>query len=250
VTPPRATDLAVAIDALALLAVSVAIVVGADRLPWMTAVVAAVLGLRFALVVGIPAAWPSWRVEVPLFAVCALVGAGNDWNTVVVHGVYHYRVPTDLTGSEIPAWMLATWGLILRLMLSLAHWPRLTPIPTTRRLRIPLALALVLATRLAIFHAYLDPLLSWAPFAIALAVWAGLARPDTGDLRLALLVVVLGPLTEAMYIAAGLHEYALGAIAGVPVWIVLWWVLGLLLWRTLGGWMWSRWSAAVEGHRA
>jgi len=32
----------------------------------------------------------------------------------------------------------------------------------------------------------------------------------------------------------GLHHYALGWFAGVPLWIAPWWLLGLLVWKDLG----------------
>ncbi len=185
--------------------------------------------------------------ELAFLALSTLLGAANDWNTVDRHGVYGYGVPTDLPGlSTIPAWMLLYWGLILRSVATLASWRGLGE-PTARdevhlpglvlhgaRWRVAVELALVLATRQAIYRLWDHPLLSWLPFAAALALYALLLRPGRRERALALTFAIVGPVAEALLIGVGgLHHYALGWLFGVPLWIALWWVLAVLIWADL-----------------
>jgi hypothetical protein len=102
-------------------------------------------------------------------------------------------------------------------------------------LRVGLLLVLILATRQTIYRFALDPVLSWLPFALALATYLLLFGIDRHELRLAAITLVAGPLVEVLYIQiARLHVYPLGWLAGVPLWIVLWWVLAVLAWNDLG----------------
>jgi len=101
-------------------------------------------------------------------------------------------------------------------------------------LKVALELALVLATRQTIYRLYLDPVFSWLPFLLALAVFAALFRPDRHDGKLLLIFLAGGPLIEVLYIQVGaLHAYHLGWLGGVPLWIALWWLLIVLIWKDL-----------------
>jgi hypothetical protein len=185
--------------------------------------------------------------ELVFFGACSVIGAFNDWNTVVMRGVYRYTVPAELPSlSTIPLWMLAFWGIILRLMSGLSRWRRLglPPLsdavffgPWRRRsvtLRVLTIALLVLSTRISIFRHYEHPWLSWLPFALALVVAAIVLRPGARRLALALAASMLGTLVESLYVrVAGLHYYELGWIGGVPLWIALWWALATLLWGEL-----------------
>jgi hypothetical protein len=176
--------------------------------------------------------------ELAFLGLCTLLGAFNDWNTVVRKGVYAYTVPAELPElSSIPLWMLAFWGIILRLLSSLPRWRRLEipPPPGGPVLpRLAIMGLLVLGTRLAIYRYYEHPWLSWLPFAAALLLAVLLLRPDARRLLAALFVAVAGVGVEALYVqVAGLHAYGLGWIAGVPLWIALWWALAALLWGEL-----------------
>ena len=181
----------------------------------------------------------SLAVELAFFVLCTLVGAANDFNTVVVHEVYAYTAPAELPGfSTIPIWMLVFWGLILRLVFALTRWEALGPpaAPRSPALgRLLLIAAVVIATRLCVYSWGRDPILSWSPFALALAAFALAGRADRHDAKLAVIALVVGPLLEAFYIRVGhLHRYPLGWVLGVPVWIVLWWALATWIWKDLG----------------
>jgi hypothetical protein len=236
---PRPPTLA--LDAAGILVLSAAICVAARRLDLMTALVAAVLAARFAALAhrGLRAL----ATEAVFLAGCALLGGSNDWNTVVRHGVYEYTVPSDLAWSSIPLWMLLYWGLVLRFLAALAASPwlggreaddrvfLLGRVYTSAPLRLGLALGLVLATRQTIYRLFDHPILSWLPFALALAAYALLFRPGPGRRRLIALLLVGGPAVEALYIQlGGLHRYRLGWLGGVPLWIALWWTLAGLVW--------------------
>ena len=255
---PVSSDGAFAIDAGAIAVVTAGILAFAHDLPVMSVLVPAVLVLRFALHARLPRAERvlSLGREALLFAGLTLFGAFNDWNSVCNHRIYDYLVPADHPElSTIPSWMLLYWGLILRFVLTLARYRRLSPPaaprddvwlgPLARRsnggdgaargyvrspaLKIGIQIALVLATRQLIYRLYDHAIFSWLPFAVALALYGLLFRPRRYELVLALLFLLAGPVVEIAYIGVGLHRYALGWLGGVPVWIALWWVLGMLV---------------------
>lgn len=267
------TDRQMAVDAVAVLVVSVAILVASDRLVLMTVLVPVVWLARLVLFVRWSPPGRRPGVEAAFLILCTLLGGFNDWMSVVHHRVYDYAVPVfspDLT--TIPFWMLLFWGLVLRSVASFAWWRGLDPgaAPSNRvgfgplrrdsaPLRVALQLALVLGTRQVIYRTHDDPLWSWLPFAAALGLYALLFGLDRADRRLALAFAVGGPLVEVLYIQlGGLHRYHLGWLGGVPLWIALWWVLAVLIWkdlsprllrllRLLQNWMVrSRWPSSVS----
>ncbi len=253
---PAATR-ALAVDAAAVGLVSAAVLVAADRPALMWAVLTAALIGRFALFHRLHPGG-SFLAELLFFALCTAVGALNDLNTVALHGVYRYTAPSELPSvSPIPLWMLLFWGLIVRFVVTLTRWRALgageaTPrrvlgVPSTAR-GLALIAALLVPTRLVLFVRYEDPLWSWLPFAIALAVFALAGGIDRHDLRLAATALAVGPIVEALFIGVGgLHAYALGWLFGVPVWIVLWWALATLIVKDLGPLAYAAIERALAG---
>jgi hypothetical protein len=245
-------DAEVAVDAGAVAAGSLLIAGAAHHLAWMTVAIPLLVSVRTALW------WKATRhretpfplgAEVTFLALCTALGAFNDWSSVVRHGIYEYTVPCYFPQlTTIPIWMLLFWGLVLRLFITLGNWARLGaparlrdrvglgPWHTGRAwLRVALLLLLALGTRQTIYRFYGDPLWSWLPFAAALGLYPLLFGLTRHEARLAGLTLAVGPLVEVLYIqVAGLHRYALGWLGGVPLWIALWWVLAVLLWRDLG----------------
>jgi len=253
----RRSDAELAVDFAAIVLMSVAVTFMAQRLVLMSVLTPVVFMLRMLLWRRVTRTTTrTLRAECAFLALCTVIGGFNDWNTVVHHGVYAYDVPVFVPGlSTIPLWMLLYWGLILRFLLSLALWRRLgeatTPAPRLRVLRTPavrvaVLLGLVLITRQCIYVAYQDPLWSWLPFLFASVVYVALLGLSRADLALCAFMLVAGPAIEALYIQQGhLHHYALGWIGGVPLWIALWWLLGVLVWKDIGGRMLrqlERWS--------
>ena len=246
----RASDRAFAIDGAAVVTVGTAICVASDALAFMTFLVPAVLALRFLAWFRLPTAergiFPS--DEMAFFALCLVLGAGNDWNSVVRHRIYGYAVPHDFPSvSSIPVWMLLYWGMILRFVATLCRWRRLGPptcpsdevriggrVVVSPWLKIAGELVLVVATRQMIYAYYAHALLSWLPFAGALLVYASVFRLSRHDRLLLLLAAGAGPAVEVLFIqVGGLHRYHLGWLGGVPLWIVLWWMLAVLVWNDL-----------------
>lgn len=248
----RSTDAEVVIDFAAIVAASVAIGVAANELVLMSLLVPAIVVARMV-------AWTRFgspgraglRAELVFFAVATLLGGFNDWNSVVYHRIYDYDVPVFWPEvSSIPFWMLLLWGMILRFLLTLALWRRLgtpaTP-PTELRLgwrvftappwlKVSSLLVLVVLTRQSIYHCYADPLWSWIPFLLAGLVYVALFGLPRDDLRLCAFMAVAGPAIEVLYIqVGGLHHYELGWLGGVPLWIALWWLVAVLVWKDVGG---------------
>ena len=237
------------VDGIAVGIVSVAIALFADRLVFMSVLVPCVFVAR---IVG----WRLWAVresgrllpELLFLLLCTALGAFNDWNSVFRHQIYHYDVPVFFPElSTLPLWMLLFWGLILRLMATLVSWEGVGVDGRPRRgLRLPggagssgavvvlFELALVLVTRQAIYRLYADPVLSWLPFAVAIALHAALFEWDRNDVKLVFIAVFGGWAIETLYIqVGGLHHYQHDWFTGVPLWILLWWILAVLIWRDL-----------------
>jgi len=245
-TPPD-SDRLVAVDAAVIAVVSLAICLWCRRLGWMTILVPAVILARLAVLARFARHEVNLRAEVLFLAICTLVGAFNDWNSVVRHRIYDYTVPHEFAWSTIPIWMLLFWGMILRFFARLARWRRLSPPewPSDRIgfgrfsvengfLKVAALLTLIFGTRQAIYHYYLDPLWSWLPFLFGVALYLMLFHSTRHDLRLVGLFLVGGPLIEMLYIqVGGLHRYPLGWLFGVPLWIVVWWLLAVLVWKDL-----------------
>jgi len=238
----------VAIDAVCVVVVSAAICMSCDRLVLMTILVPLVIAARMlALVIGAGGRSVSMRAEIVFFTVCTLLGAFNDWNSVCNKEIYDYRVPHFFAFSTIPLWMLLFWGMILRFLARLTRWERLGPgegasnavgfanLRTENGLgKVTVELVLVAATRWAVYRSYLDPVLSWLPFLAGLVTFFLLLGPTWHDVKLLAVMLVIGPVVEILYIdVGGLHVYHIGWIGGVPLWIVLWWALGILVWKDL-----------------
>lgn len=256
----KASHRALAIEATAVGLVSAAIITASDRVLLMNALVPAVIVARTAAVLALPRVerGTTVPVELALLGVCTVLGGGNDWLSVVHHGVYDYDVPVLFPElGAIPLWMLLYWGLVLRAIATLTRWRGLDPPERPRDavrlgpwrresapLKLTLQLALVVGTRQAIYRFHHDPILSWLPFAAALALYVLLFGLDRHERRLALLFLVGGPLVEVLYIQlGGLHRYPLGWLGGVPLWIALWWVLAVWVWKDLTR-LPDRWRAA------
>jgi len=246
---PATSAAELAVDGVAIVVVSVGICVAAQNLVAMTVLVPVVWVVRTLAWLRVrPASAHRLAAEILFSSMCTVFGGFNDWNSVDGHHIYDYSVPTDLAGvSSLPVWMLLYWGLILRFLATLVLAAGLGSDPLPRNevhlglytstrawVKIGAQLALVVATRQAIYRTYLDPVLSWLPFLVAALVHFALFGWDHRDRRLVALALTIGPLIEILYIqVGGLHHYHLGWLGGVPVWIILWWAVAVLIWRDL-----------------
>ncbi len=238
----------VAIDALVIAIVSAAICFWSDRLVLMTILVSVVILLRHAILFVIAdIEGVSIKAELAFWLLCTMLGAFNDWNTVVHHRVYDYTVPHFFAFTTIPIWMLLFWGMILRFFARLAKWDKLNPPAEASNkigigkttfdsaaLKIILQLVLIAITRHCIYRLYLNPFGSWLPFLAALILYLLFTKPTRHDFKLIAIFIFGGPLIEILYIqVGGLHTYHLGWIGGVPLWIALWWLLAIVIWKDL-----------------
>jgi hypothetical protein len=262
---PTVGDRAFWLDALTIVVVSVAIAFFAQRLLFMTIFVPAVVLLRFVEWARLS---PEERggalaPEIVFFLVCTLLGGFNDWNSVVNHQIYDYTVPHYFPGfSSIPIWMLLFWGMILRFLVTLFRWKRLSPAEGLRNtfrfsprelpaLKVATQLALVLITRQFIYRLWGDPVLSWLPFLVAFGVYWTLFRMSRHDWVIVGLFLLGGPLIEVLYIqVGGLHRYHLGWLGGVPLWIALWWIVAALVWSDLAARLQRRLASALSSLRS
>ena len=249
IQPIEYDDRAFGVDATVIVLVSAAISALSKQLVLMTILVPALILARFVFWALLTRA--SVRrilAEAIFFAVCVVLGAFNDYNSVVVHRIYDYTVPVFYPHiTTVPFWMLLFWGMILRFMAALARCSRLGP-PNephnrvglgpwfTERswLRVAVFLLIIFATRQCIYRLYLDPIFSWLPFACAVVIYPLVFGMDRHDLKLSVSALVIGPIVEVLYIQVGdLHHYHLGWFFGVPVWIMLWWVVAVLVWKDI-----------------
>ena len=235
------------VDGGTIVAGSAAISLWAQHLTLMSVLVPVLIAARFAV-------WNRWAKranqsllhEALFFLCCTVLGAFNDWNSVVHHQIYDYTVPHFFPGfSTIPIWMLLFWGMALRFIATFANWER--PQSGTRgdeklvagRIRGPVVrmmfmLGLVLVTRQFIYRNFLDPVTSWLPFALAIVVFVAVLGLTRKELGLAISAGLIGPVLEILYIQVGeLHRYHLGWLGGVPLWIALWWALIILIWKDI-----------------
>jgi hypothetical protein len=242
------SNLLFAIDAAVIAIVSVAISLFADKLTLMTVLVPLVIvGRMIAVATVASGEQVNLRAELVFLTICTAFGAFNDWNSVCNKQIYDYTVPHYFDFSTIPIWMLLFWGMILRFVARFARWQALVP-PTAIENRIGIGkyyiengkvkvlaqLALVLITRQAIYRMYLDPIWSWLPFLFALIIYMLFFKPQRHDFILIAIFMIGGPAIESLYIKVGeLHYYHLGWLGGVPLWIALWWLVIILIWKDL-----------------
>jgi hypothetical protein len=249
---PR-SDLALLVDGAVIVSVSFAICFVSDQLTLMTILVPSLMLARmffWARLVN-DRQGRGLMQESIFLAICAGLGAFNDFNSVVRHRIYDYRVPHYFPKlTTIPIWMLLYWGQILRFLFQLSQWHRLGEASPNRTflgrkalesaaLKVGIQLLLVVATRQSIYRLYLDPIFSWLPFAIALVLFIVFFRLSVRDRWLLLIMTLGGPLIEILYIQMGsLHYYHLGWLGGVPLWIATWWMLGILVWADVSPRIW------------
>ncbi len=242
------SDAELCVDALAVGAIAVGVCLASGHLAFMSVLVFGTVLARFAGL-GRVRGHGGLAAEARFFTLCTLLGAFNDWSSVARHGIYHYTVPAAVPAlGGIPVWMMLYWGLILRFIVRLACWqgndagaiPRdrvrtLSGWRSSATRKVGLQIAILLATRQSIYRTFEDPLWSWLPFAIGALVYVVAFGLDAQERKLAFFIALVGPTLEVLMIqVGGLHEYALGWIGGMPLWIAIWWVLAALIWKDLG----------------
>ena len=204
-------------EAAVLLLVAAGVAVAGQRTGTMTVFIAALLAGRFALLYR--------RGDVVVFVLGIILGGGNDLLSMW-QGVYRYTPPT-LLPVPIPGWMVVFWGEAFLFFRRLMRYrPFLAGDPVKRGLDLPLVLDLLMLIPLKrmLYHFAAVP---WVPdlvFAVALLLRYLIAPPQAHERRLLLAILILGPLYEALLIAAGLYVYQHGIVLGMPVWLIVYWL--------------------------
>lgn len=237
------------IDLMVIVIISVSISLTSHHLLWMTIFVPAILFLRLVVLASLKQKEDvHLKGELLFFFICILIGAFNDWNSVCNKQIYDYTVPVYFPEIFcIPIWMLIYWGMILRFITRMARWTGISKeIELSNKVgigkyyianpyvKIGLELVLVLGTRQTIYYFYLDPYWSWIPFLVAVLLFLIVFYPSKGDYLLIVIFLIGGPAIEILYIKAGnLHQYHMGWVWGIPLWLILWWVLSVLIWKDI-----------------
>ena len=210
--------------------ICVLIILFSQQLFVMTLSVASIIILRkFAFYKLVPGC--NMKHEILFFTICTVIGSFNDWNSVEVRKIYNYTVPTLYPQlSTIPFWMFLFWGVILKTVSELSVFLKKSEINSSGR-SVLLLLGLVVCTRLCIYSFYMRDTLSWLSFLIALITYFAVFGFNKTKILMAILISIIGTSVESILINFGkLHYYHLGVLAGVPIWIALWWSLIALIW--------------------
>lgn len=239
------SHLLMAIDAVAVLIISFAFCLAGDRLVFMTLLVPAVIFLRFLFLAGLGREAIDLKAEIIFYLICTIIGIVNDLNSVIQHELYHYSLPRFSASIPTPIWMLLFWGLILRSLARFSRWQALNPpqhisneigigrhVMSNGCAKVIFEIILVLLSRQAIYKTYTHPVFSWLPLTIILFIAIGTLKLSRHDWKILSIFAIFGPITEIIYIQVGhLHVYQLGWIAGAPIWIFLWWIIVMLIWK-------------------
>lgn len=229
------------LDLLVMIIVSILIAFKAQDLLFMTITIPSILMIRLFFVVSFNRSQASDQL-IFIYLVATIIGAFNDYNSVVIKKIYSYTVPVYFESlSSIPIWMLLFWGMILQFILSLkvflqSYFDELNcnsntfSIPALLR-KFIIQAGILLSTRQCIYLFFMDPFWSWFPFAVALTIYTVFYIRKKSEVCLLLFAIIIGPMIEAIFITIGkLHFYHLGIFFGVPFWIILWWPLAALIW--------------------
>jgi hypothetical protein len=170
------------------------------------------------------------------FVAGATAGAANDAFQVAC-GVYTYARP-DLW--VLPCFMLPLWGVIFVLLRGLfaavdqsaaMRWPRAR---TDEKLG--LDVLLFAEATAAVCLLYGEPFLAAALCVAADGMWLIRDR-RRGDLTIAALAAVFGPLSEAVLVHGGTYAFAAPTVFSLPAWHPFYWIACALFLRRLRGWL-------------
>ncbi len=185
-----------------------------------------VMSIVFALIIIFRFVLLNRRGDIIFFSMGVILGGGNDLMSMW-RGVYYYT-PTTILPVSIPVWMLLFWGEIFVFFRKLIRYgPLLRPETTRKRLLdLPLALDIILFAiyRIIIYRYASVPWLPDALYAGIFVVRLLLMPPTTDERKLMITILLLGPLYEITLVKCGLYVYQNGFIWGLPLWLIIWWV--------------------------
>ena len=197
----------------------------------MSIVVGALIVLRFVFLYR--------KGDVVYFLVGFVVGGGNDVMSMW-RGVYYYTPPTILP-VPIPVWMLFFWGLGFLFLRRLVRW-RFFQEEDSRREKLfdkPLVadVAVAVVYRAIVYSWAAVAYLPGALYASILVIRVLVFPPSREERRLMISILLLGPLYEALLIGGGLYVYQNGAVFGMPIWLVVYWVFMIRVMKQVFDWL-------------
>lgn len=207
----------------------------------MSAIIAAIIIGRFVLFYR--------RGDAMIFLLGVVLGGGNDLMSMW-RGVYFYT-PETVLPVPIPVWMLFFWGQGFLFFRRLMRYPWfLCEFDAPRRLLDPplvLDLMIAAAFRMIVYKYAREP---WLPDALYAAIFIPrllLIPPLNHERRLMLTILALGPLYEIILIWSGLHVYHTGAVLGMPLWLIIYWVFISRVLKAVIDWVEWRGGPALGG---
>lgn len=162
-----------------------------------------------------------------VFFLIGVIGGGGNDVLSMAKGVYYYTPPHELS-IPIPLWMLIFWGHIFVFFRHLFKLPafqneRGIENPWKIDARLSADIVTYLLLRIIIYnfvHSEPVPTIAYAVIILARLL---LIPPPKNELKLLCVVMLIGPLYEAVLIKLGLYVYHNPVFLGMPAWLLLYW---------------------------
>ncbi len=186
--------------------------------PVMSALAAGIIAARFLLI--------GRRHDWIFLLIGVVAGGGNDMLSMM-KGVYSYTPPHELA-IPIPLWMLLFWGYVFvafRQLFALSAFKGegFGGRPWRIDARLLADLAVVVAFRVIIYHYVRHEPIPTIGYAVVLGLRLMFIPPKRRDWLLMAVVMVAGPIYEALLIRFGLYVYSDPVFLGMPAWLLIYW---------------------------
>lgn len=163
-----------------------------------------------------------------------VLGGGNDiismWKKV------YYYTPETILPVPIPLWMLLFWGEVFIFFRKIMRYkPFLGKLDKPELLDPPLIADLIIFVilRIVIYKFANKP---WVPDAIYSFIYVVrilILPPKPNERKLILTMLILGPIYEIALVKCGLYVYQNGIIFGLPLWLIIWWLFVIRLFKAI-----------------
>jgi hypothetical protein len=186
--------------------------------PVMSALAGVIIFTRFILI--------GRRYDWIFLLIGIVAGGGNDMLSMM-KGVYYYTPPHELS-IPIPLWLLLFWGYVFVSFRQLFGLPAFKGEgfgggPWRIDARLIADLVVVISFRLIIYHFVKHEPIPTIGYAAVLAVRLMLIPPKPREWKLMAVVMIVGPVYEALLIGFGLYVYFDPVFLGMPAWLLIYW---------------------------
>ncbi|MFA6449477.1 MAG: DUF2878 family protein [bacterium] len=186
--------------------------------PVMSALAGGIILARFILI--------GRRFDWVFLLIGIVAGGGNDMLSMA-KGVYYYTPPHELA-IPIPLWLLLFWGYVFVTFRQLFSLPAFRGEgfggrPWRIDARLIADLAVVISFRLIIYHFVKHEPIPTIGYASVLALRLLAIPPKARDWKLMTVVMIVGPIYEALLIRFGLYVYFDPVFLGMPAWLLIYW---------------------------